>query len=910
MNFNEQSFASIMTTSNFIKDHFDRVFEKITAANNNSNKEIKCLSTFLENVHLLSHHFEESLFKNCEDFQKKTKENVKDEQIAHCYQTVINSVLRFADNVQKMNKTILESKILLIDMEKHSRVTQTNTSNLIINNTNEFKTTVHAYENDYRKYIKTLINSSSSTSDLNGQSNQNELLLCKNAEETVLSTFAQMKANFGNNLTCLKVKIDYLGILEAENKKRTKEIALKVGQVIKSLGNKEINQKSENIDLIAMDKNNYFDVLRRESILDFNKSFNFANHQMSFCSYYNFIKLNRIFDSQYARYVMQKHTAIQSKIPTKIRIYIEIFFDFFYKSNSEFSKEIIDELNTLLSEKLTREYFIFSLILKKTQILFMKPFSVLSLKSIQFKNLLLITQYILLHVGKEKKDQEYEVIFSFMKFGLSTFNEKKENLLEKWIMVGDFCVPEFWIGLFEFLTTQNLNGLIDFKVNVQNGKPFFGGIKNIVDNFKSQINQPKIEVKQKVFDEIGYLLFNLKLDFEVITDILIGVAQVANISMESVKSLLGRNQELLATQITKLAEYKIETKQNFNKISKLITKNHKLIAFFCHLVGFCDNASEIFKLTILNKQIYSKSEAILKHVLLEFSFSRFSLVRKHIILLKVDTNHSIEMLIEGNDANEESVISLDVKRTISYNKHFSSKSLQKVLSNISNEEIGHFAYYQGLNYIVTYFLGLFEGNEVITYNFAISILYNYFSAYIDHDLKNIKKLFFYLKGFMALELPQLHHFLDKEQKLDSDIILASWCLTLFTTVTQYTDDCPYLDEIIDIFLSKGWPGFFRIILVIFDELQERIFKMNYEDILMLLSDLCKTNFKELIKTTKGVGLAKDGLPFSFKTKIKKFKKVKKGTMINFQYQYHKLEEKTDEFWHKINKKMKVVGKKN
>lgn len=908
MNISEESFTSVMSSLNFAKEHFDRVIDKMQSASQKSAKEIKALTTFLTSMHSISKIFEESLFKSCEEFQKKTKEFVKDEQITHSYQLLINSVLRFGDNVQKLNRSVNETQNTLLEMEKRVKVGQTSTFGLINASTNEFKSSFSQFEVDYRKYIKVMVSHTVAPKEENTVLTQSDLMLCKNTEETVLNSFGMVKSAFGNNLNCLKLRLDSLCIQENEGKKVAKEVSNEVTKTLRVLNKKEGQIKSENWVENSMDQNSYFEQIKKDLLLEFNNAFGFSHLQLNFCSYYNFLKLNAIFQGIYSRYLWTRIFAMGAKIPVRVKLYVELFFENFYRNNSEFTKEIIDELETILNEKATREYFVFCLIYKKSVYFYVKPFSTLAIKSVQFQNLQTISHLVLLAFFKETSWVDFETIFAFLKFALCMFNEQKGCLIEKCINVPQINTLDFWSGLFDYLLTQNSNGLINFRQDISNSSQFFNGIKNIVDNFKNQIIQPKQENKQKVFDELAFFLFKLKIDFEKITEILLMLANKGEILSESVRSILLQNQELLLGQISRLPEFKIIASPDFDKLTKLITKNHKLVSFLGLLVGYLNTAKEVQSVITLNKFVYSKSESILKQVLLQFHFSRNSKVRKHIISLKIDSKSAVSKLTEIDAKKDDTTIVLDVKRTFSFDKNFKSESLHLILSNISNEEVGCFAYYQGLNYIVTYFLGLFENDEILTYNFTISILYNNFSAFIDQDLKNIRKLFFYLKSFMKTHLPILHEFLENEQKLDSDIVVASWCLTLFTTVTQYTQYSPFLDEIIDIFLAKGWPGFFRVILVILEELQDKIFKMNYEDTLMMLGDLCKTNFREITQKyiSKENGIS--GESFSFKIGIRKFKRVNKMMMMCYQFNFHKLEEKVDEFWYRINKKIKAQAK--
>ena len=80
-------------------------------------------------------------------------------------------------------------------------------------------------------------------------------------------------------------------------------------------------------------------------------------------------------------------------------------------------------------------------------------------------------------------------------------------------------------------------------------------------------------------------------------------------------------------------------------------------------------------------------------------------------------------------------------------------------------------------------------------------------------------------------------------------------------------------------------------------MQDKLLKMNYEEILIGLSDLVKTNFREILNI-------KGNEKFSFKERIKKYNHIKKSMMFFYQFEFHQMMEKIDEIWMKIHRKMK------
>jgi len=920
MSINEQAFSLLLSPLYSVKEHFDKIIEKALGASTRSGREIRILTHFLSSVHGFSQSFEEQMFKNCEEFQKNTKENVSDEQTAHSYQMVINSILRFSDGVHRFNLVIKESKDSLAEMERQAKSIQNTTVNMIANSTSDLKTAIAHFENDYRKSMRTaaipFLPKDQQPSGVSA-----EPMVMKALEDAAQSSFEKVRAQFANNLNCFQLKLETLSLQETEGKNTACRISEKVSRTVKTLYNRDSSAKAETTGDLGMEKNSFFDRLKRDLLLEFNKDVKFASLRLNFVPSLQFLKLSVILDAPYPRHLAIKVRELTPKIPVRIRIYCELFFEYFYRTNEDFSKEVIEELQTILAERNTRDYFVALLLLKKTIIFQTKPMAPLSLLNLQFQNLELIAQSVLLACLKDPSDLDLEHCLTFLKFASTVLNEQKQLLIEKCSRLFNFASVEFWIRMFDFLVSKNLNGLIEYRSMAPIETKFFSGLKNIMNDLTGQTNVPRSEVRTKAFDEVSSLIFRLGLGFDVISEVLLSIAQAAEVSFDSIKSTLLRNQDLLAQQIINKPEFRIDTRPIFDKLTKFPTRNHRFTFVLPKAVQFLDSTQDIVSLMLLNKHTYGKHEVFLKEVLLNFQFAQHSAIRKHIIALKIDPGTAVEFLLEPTDLKNDSIINLDVKRTISYDKGFKPDSLRRILANVSSEDMGSFSYYQGLNYIATYFLPVMNNDEVKTYNFLVSILYAYFSPYVDQDLRNIKKLFFYLKNFMKVHLPVLHHFLETEQKLNSDILFASWCLTLFTQVTQYVEYSPWLDEIIDIFLSKGWPGFFRVILVILDELQDKIFRMNYEDTLMMLSELCKTNFREVVKASAALNetvndsllvdkTASNPSGFSFKKKIRKFRGVNKYMMICYQCQYLKLEEKLGDFWARFNKRVKASEKQS
>jgi hypothetical protein len=945
MSLNEQTFASINTMPNIIREHFDRMNAKIKVCDEKSTKEIKALSKFLNDLHFIGSAYEKSLFKLCEDFQQQMKHFIHDDKLTQYFQLVINSLLRHGDTIQKQYEKVSGIRNTFGAIDKDFKMTTENVIESVGSNLAVYKEKSQEFEYLYKKYIKSSISltnqsnsgqKSSRRIERTSSSDLNEFTSSRDAEDQALLCYTDVENLFQYNIANLKRRINDCYNKEMNVKHKVKQSALVLIKTFAIDLKTEYQPKIDSLEISPENFRCYFDHLEKENSLEFNPKITLNNFELKFFPFHNFMKLDSIFDQPYAKTLSNKVTSLGKIISPRIKIYIDLLLDYIYKANIEFSKEIIEEINFIMSNVKTSEYLIYNLILKKSLILFEKPFTNITLKRDQFKNIQPISQYFFLnYLSGNGNEINCEAIFNFLKFTLTVFNEQKICFIEslsRIVLVND---ARFWGDLMSFIYQhykQNSNLESFVSANLSNNPNLINGIRNLVGVIKTNLATPqgKDTAYTKAFNDVAYFIFKLRLDFETITDILLVLAPKAGVTFEFVKTILQKNQDLFLSQISGQNFSISEQEKSLAKISKSLNRSEKIFLVCKKCVQYLNEPSQIYKIITLNKFIYGDRKRIFIRALLNFDLEKSPVFRQAILRTKIEPGMAKERLVISNFQDVDTIISLDVKRTFCDNKDFNPSKLELILKNISHPDVGRFSYYQGLNYIASYFYVLFEGDEILTYNFVISIMHNYFFNYVDSDLKNLRKLFFCLKRLIQMYLPVLYNYLENEQKLDMDIIFASWCLTLFTTITQSFPKSKQLDEVIDIFVSKGWPGFFKIVIVILDLLQEKILNLGYEDILIVLSDLAKTNFIELINIDisnqqlafesqdrsreKGLRLENDlgektldslYAPFSFKQKIKKFTKINKTSLICYQNDYYKILEQIDEFWHKINKKIRL-----
>ena len=80
--------------------------------------------------------------------------------------------------------------------------------------------------------------------------------------------------------------------------------------------------------------------------------------------------------------------------------------------------------------------------------------------------------------------------------------------------------------------------------------------------------------------------------------------------------------------------------------------------------------------------------------------------------------------------------------------------------------------------------------------------------------------------------------------------------------------------------------------------------MEYEEVLITLSDITKKDFDILKKCQK------ENRPVDLKNKIKKYKHIGKQQIAKFGGEYTIIQERIEAFWHRLNKKIKKRKMKN
>ena len=859
-------------------------------ASSRVSKSISYLTKFFTNIINIGTSFEKSAFNACEDFSTHLKDNVHDDKLSQYYQTLNNFMMKFIDDVHKKFADMSAILKKIKELEKKFTITSENAKNLMRLSEEKLAIRLSEFHGHY--------------GNLNGHRNETYIQessyldmdrgCCQNVN-------LNLEKQLANSLTILSSRTSELATHERDLKEQLKVYAVSTIHVLTPFRREEYELKFKNIEEHFEKFDNMFELIQKEASTDFSQQVNLKSIAMRFINHRYFDRLNALVSTPYVKQLRAMLASVKSKVTAKDRIFSDILIDKMYCSNMEFGSDTFDQLNQFLSSPIGTEFFIYDLLYMKSLILLERPYSTIFLKKEQMRNFQQIAHVLMINQLEKEDKQNMESFYHFLRFSLTLFSENKECLIEMLSRSPLMHDPKFWQRMMDFLAVNFHRSSIGMDPTIRSGPGlFFEGIKGFLNQTTSKNLTGRNQPKNRAFEEISFLLFKMKMDYETISDILLTISQQFSLDLDSVKSLLHQNQDIYFSQITQNKHFSNDTREMF-KTNLTKTREEKLLIVFRKTCMFFDTSDYAINIKVLNNFFLKNGLKIIGSMLHKSPLSAKE--RRKLVVIRLQLRDSLKPIRQTFKSSEvDSIIALDVKRTHSSAQNFSQEGLEVVLRNISHEEIGNFPYYQGLNYITSYFYVMFNGNQDMTYALVIKLMYTSFYPYVDNELSNMKKLFFALKRLLLYFLPTLSNYFENDLKLNTDIVAASWFLTIFTTATQYFAKSDYLDEIVDIFIAKDWPGFFQVILVIFDELQEKMLNSNFEDILVVLSDLPRTNFSEVVNKSKYMVDGKS--TFKFKEKIRKFHRISKKTLALISIEYQDTMQKIDEYWSNVGRKLK------
>lgn len=193
------------------------------------------------------------------------------------------------------------------------------------------------------------------------------------------------------------------------------------------------------------------------------------------------------------------------------------------------------------------------------------------------------------------------------------------------------------------------------------------------------------------------------------------------------------------------------------------------------------------------------------------------------------------------------MIPLDCKRTGFCNTY--EKELEQLLKRmaVSFPETG---YYQGMNCIGGFLLKYTDDFETSKTVFSF-LMEKRLSQYFSHDFQNLKQLFFVSKKIFELYCPRFHaHFTNKN--IGTEYFMSPILLTLFSGSLQFIENYSLVADVFDVIFANGWPGFFQVLVVFVSKVEDKLLRLDYDEILSYLkedfySELISFNFSSLKK---------------------------------------------------------------
>ncbi|CAD8161073.1 unnamed protein product [Paramecium octaurelia] len=491
---------------------------------------------------------------------------------------------------------------------------------------------------------------------------------------------------------------------------------------------------------------------------------------------------------------------------------------------------------------------------------------------------------------------------------------------------------EKWIELFQYinarkvdekrkqvelLNQQNQNNI------VQKGFKMIGSIfKNLGPTQQSQNELNESEISYMIMEEINLFLTSLKLPSDLSTEIIIQIAfQQPSFDKEHIKKLLEKQEDLHNTlwkKMFKSGKSMLTYKSEKYDRRKMDEYENKVVQVFGATMKYLTLEDNPWQLLLINSQF----SLHLRHKIKKFYLANgqiFSSEQTHQLRLKligqalklrsmkidyVEMKTKVGLEMDINQLHEET-IKLDVQRSLHLHKEkINSSVLQSLLRIYAfyNQEVG---YCQGMNYIAGYIYLTFQ-DQVTAYKAFDRMMNLYFKDLYINDFSKLKIGFYQFDRLLQVFLPELSQHL-KDQKIDPSYYVASWFITLYSNVFQFSQRSALLNIIWDIFLAEEWKGFFKVTFYLLWLLQQEILDLEFDDILHYLGQLIRSEFftidneKELIKLIQNYDkTVKENE--SIKTTILQKFRVTNRMLRSLDSEYHS-------FQMKLNKKLNLCLKK-
>lgn len=257
------------------------------------------------------------------------------------------------------------------------------------------------------------------------------------------------------------------------------------------------------------------------------------------------------------------------------------------------------------------------------------------------------------------------------------------------------------------------------------------------------------------------------------------------------------------------------------------------------------NDKSCFALMLANKSFYSSFRpGVLKQVLLKDGVEAETSKRIWVELAARQSRFEQEgltrsKLLQQANPRTADLIRMDVRRT-NFAKFF-EEPLERLLNDVS-VSFPSVNYYQGMNCIGGFLLNYFDDYDKSDSVFRM-LVKRRLARFFSKNFENVPKLIYLCGRVMRKFLPRLSAHLDG-LLIDSGLYISPFFFTIYTCFLQHFHSYRLVAKVFDMFIASGWVGFFKVMVVIMSQVEERLLKKNYEQVLLFLNrDIYEFLFK-------------------------------------------------------------------
>ena len=363
-------------------------------------------------------------------------------------------------------------------------------------------------------------------------------------------------------------------------------------------------------------------------------------------------------------------------------------------------------------------------------------------------------------------------------------------------------------------------------------KQFFGGKENCfyVNLLKTKTTKSRIKSLFSVYKMLIFMSFCfLKIPLWTVLDIFnhindklnhVSVNQIFDLS----RAIEPRMFEKAKLKIPAFSERSIFFKKDSTSTMFVVKKS----------IDFLSDPKDCFQLVYLNRDFYNYLKAkLLKQLLMADKIKDQLRIRLWIEISRVVPSGKslVQELSKGElDHRILHIIKMDVKRT-NFAK-FNKESLEKLLLEIA-AAFPLTTYYQGMNCIGGFLLN-FTDNYDTSFQVFNYLMKKRLEVYFLNNFEKLKKLLYISERIIQIYVPNLNARFE-ELKIGIEFYISPILLTIFTSSLQFIENYSLISKIMDVFISKGWVGFFKVMVYLFRILEKKIIEKDYDKALEFLN---------------------------------------------------------------------------